>query len=125
VVGEREPLVLDRPGDVFRELAQPRRPRGRIGVELEPVLADVDQLVDPDDATRVVAGTPAHAGNERIPPVQPAELLPGLFRDARVLGPVDDRREHAVDVEHDRRALGRLPQPLEQLVRLHAPTIRG
>ena len=88
------------------------------------MLADVDEFVETDDPAGVVAGTTADAGDERVLVVQPAELVARLVRDTRVLGPVDDRGEDTVDVQHDSRALGRLPQPFEQLVRLHAPTIR-
>ena len=89
------------------------------------MLADVDDLVETDDAPCVVADAAAHAGDERVPAVQPAELVAGLLGDAGILRPVDDRREHAVDVQDDGGELRRLPQPLEQLVALHPPTIRA
>ena len=80
---------------------------------------------EPDDPPCIVPGPATHAGDQRVLVVQPPELVARLLGDARILGTIDDRGEHAVDVEDDRRALGRLPQPLEQLVRLHAPTIRA
>jgi len=87
---DSEPLVLDRPRDALGELTQPRGPCRRFGVELETVLPDVDEVVEPDDAPRVVTGAAAHAGNERVPAVQPTELLAGFLRHARVFGTIDD-----------------------------------
>ena len=78
------------------------------------MLADVDELVEPDDPTRVGARAAADAGDERIAAVQPAQLLPRRVGHDGVVRHVDDRGEHAVDVEQDRRPRGRLREPREQ-----------
>ena len=102
----RQVLVL-RPGParLRQEARQPRRPCVRLRLELETVVADVDELGNTDDALGVLACPPADARDERVAGVQSPQLLLGLRRDARVLGTGDDRRERAVDVEQDRRAL--------------------
>ena len=81
VEADRERLPLDVvPGDGRREALQALAPVGRLRLELEPVLADVGELVDADDPPRVVGGAAADAGDERVAAVQPAQLDPRLVR---------------------------------------------
>ena len=92
-----------------RELLQPLAPVRGLGLELEPVLADVDELVEADDPPRVGARPAADAGDERVAAVQAAELGARLLRHGGLVRHVDDRREHAVDVEQERGPL-RVPR---------------
>ena len=123
--GER--LALDVvPVDRRRERVQPLAPVGGLRHELEAVLADVDELVEPDDAPRIRAGAAADAGDERVALVQPRDLGARLLRHDGLVRNLDDRREHAVDVEQDRRARRVLGEPREQgAVAVHAPRIRA
>ena len=88
-------------------------------LELEPVLADVDELVEPDDPPRVGARPAADAGDERVPAVQAAKLGACLLRHDGLVRDVDDRGEHAVDVEQERRPLRCLGELREQRGRDH------
>ena len=100
----RELLVLRRgPGDLCEKPLQPFAPPGCLAVKLQPVVPDVDELGDADDSLRIRPGTTRDARDECIAPVQAAKLLTRLVRDARILGPRNDRCEHAVDVQEERR----------------------
>ena len=115
VEADRERLSLDVvPVDAVGEGLEPLAPGQRLGLELEAVLADVDQLVEPDDPARVVARPAADAGDERVAAMQPAQLLAGRLRHGSVARHVDDRCEDAVDVEQDRRPFRLLGEPCEQ-----------
>ena len=70
--------------------------------------SDVADAVDSDEPRRVLAGAAADARDERVAAGEPRHLGSRLLRDRSVLGPRDDRRERAVDVEEDRSALGSL-----------------
>src|SRR5207247_11178997 len=59
----------------------------------------------------------ADARDERIAGREAPQLSRRLRRNGRVVGPWDDRREHAVDVEQNRRSRGILGQAGE---RVHA-----
>ena len=112
---DRERLPLDVvPVDAVCEGLEPLAPGQRLGLELEAVLADVDQLVEPDDPARVVARPAADAGDERVAAMEPAQLLAGRLRHGGVARHVDDRCEDAVDVEQDRRPFRLLGEPCEQ-----------
>ena len=78
------------------------------------MLADVDELVEPDDPARIGSRAAADAGDERVAAVQPAQLRSGRLRHGCLVRHVDDRREDAVDVEQDRRPFGLLGEPREQ-----------
>ena len=97
-----ERLALGWPVDARRERRDPVGPCGGLRRQLEAVLADDCDAGNPDEALDVGAGATADAGDERVARGEPRELVPGLLRDPRVLGPLDDRRERAVDVEEDR-----------------------
>ncbi len=115
VEADRERLPLDVvPVDAVCEGLEPLAPGQRLGLELEAVLADVDQLVEPDDPARIVARPAADAGDERVAAVEPAQLLAGRLRHGGVARHVDDRCEDAVDVEQDRRPFRLLGEPCEQ-----------
>jgi len=47
----------------------------------------------------VCTGTAGDARDECIAPVQAAELVARFVRDAGILGPRNDRREHSVDIQ--------------------------
>ena len=78
------------------------------------MLADVDELVEPDDPPRIGARAAADAGDERVAAVQPAQLLTRRLRHGGLVRHVHDRGEDAVDVEQDRRPAGILGEPREQ-----------
>ena len=65
--------------------------------------ADADDAVHAEPRAHVVAGAPAHDRDERVPRHEPLELGARLRRRRGVLGPLDDRREDAVEVEEQRR----------------------
>jgi hypothetical protein len=51
---------------------------------------------------RVCTGTAGDARDKCVALVEAAELVARLVRDAGILGPRNDRREHAVDVQKHR-----------------------
>ena len=83
------------------------------------MLADVDELVDPDDAPGLRLGTSADTGDERVPPAEPAKQRARRGRHARVLRAVDDRRERPVDVEQERSLRGPLGQTRDRISGVH------
>ena len=96
----RQVLVLELvPFDSGQERTQPLGPRVGLGVELQPMVSHVRQLRHADDPAGVVAGASRDAGDKRVARVQPPQLRPRLLGHGCVLGPRDDRCEHAVDVE--------------------------
>ena len=102
VRGRQRLHLLPGPRPLARKRVNAVGPRRRGRLELEAVLADVAQAVDPDDLACDLAGPAGHARNEGIPVGQPLELPAGLGRYRRILGARHDRREHAVDVEEER-----------------------
>jgi uncharacterized membrane protein YfcA len=78
----------------------------------------VEDPVHADEPVRVRAGPPADTRDKRIAPRQPPQLRPRLLGNLGQLRPRDDRRERAVDVEHDRGTRGIGSQSLERI--LHA-----
>jgi hypothetical protein len=101
----RDALVLDsRPLDRRQEIDEPTRPFVCAVRQLEPVVPNVNQLGQADHMPCVGFRPPTDARNERVPRREPSQLRPRLRRHACVLGSRHDRREHAVDVEQDRRA---------------------
>ena len=125
VEGDRQRFSLDvLPVDRRREPQQPLAPRSRLRDELEPVLADIHELVEPDDASSIRPGAPADARDERVTGVQPAQLGPRLLRHGRLVRHVDDRGQHSVDVEEERGPLGLPGQPRDQVGSGHRPRIR-
>src|SRR6476646_6387685 len=77
-------------------------------IEPHPVLADADDLVEPDHAARIFLHPPAHAGDERVPARELSHHLAGGLRHGGILRPADDRCERAVHVQEDGSEL-RLP----------------
>ena len=101
--GDRERLRLEiRPAGAGRERVDAIGPRARLRRELESVLADVGELVDPDDPAGDVAGATGDARNERVALGETAKLGAGLRRDSRVVAVLDDRRQDAVHVQEER-----------------------
>ena len=111
--GQRLPLDIV-PVDAGGEGLQPLAPCPRLRLELEAVLADVDQLVEADDPARVGARAAADACDEGVAADAGGELLAGRLGNGGVVRHVDDRGEHAVDVEQDRRPFRLLGEPCEQ-----------
>ena len=112
-------LVLDllrRPARVAGERVDPPPPRLRLRIELEPVRADVDDPVDADAGANVVARPAADDADEPVAAGEPLQLGARLRRSGRVLGPRDDRREHAVEVEEEARLVRRGREALHQCV---------
>ena len=65
------------------------------------------QLVDADDLARDARSAgPVTQATSAVAAGEPPQLRARRVGDARVLRPGDDRREHAVDVEEERRAFG-------------------
>ena len=95
-----------------------RRPSRSAGIELEAMLPDVRERVDADDPPGLRSGPAAHARHERVPRRESSQLAASRVGHARVLGPRDDRREHAVDVEEQRRGGGIQPE-LREGIRRH------
>ena len=93
------------------------RPVPRLGGELETVLADDRDARDAQHPLDVGARPPAHARDEGVAPGQPGELAARLVGHARVLRPLDDGRERAVDVEQHGSARGVLREPGDKVVR--------
>jgi hypothetical protein len=71
--------------------------------QLEPVVPRVGDRVDPDHAPRVLRPPSGHAADQAVALAQPAKQQRGVLRHRRLLGPLDDRRQRAVDVGEDRR----------------------
>jgi hypothetical protein len=121
VVREGERLVLHREPDGLAEApdlaGELRRPR----VELQAVVSDVLDPFHADEAARVGAGTPAHAGDEEIAPGEPLQLGSGVVGNGRQLRARDDRRQGAVDVEDQRASLGSAREWGEERGGLHRP----
>jgi hypothetical protein len=111
--GERLPFDVV-PVHAGSEGLEPVAPRQSLRLELEAVLADIDELVETDDSARIGARAAADAGNERVAAVQPAQLLPGRLRHGRRVRHVHDRCQDTVDVEQDRRPIGLRSEPREQ-----------
>ena len=99
-----EALQLDfllRPRRVGRERGEYASPAIGLWLELEPVRADADDAVYAQSSADVLARAPADDCHERVPADQPPELSARLGRRHRVLRPLDDRRENAVEVEEE------------------------
>ena len=78
--------------------------------------ADADDAVHADAGSHVLARPAAHDRDERVAPDEPLELRARLRWRGRVLRPLDDRRQHPVEVEEQSR-LGRISrEPREEIV---------
>ena len=86
-----------------------------------PCEPTIDDAVDGDALAHVVAGAAADDGDERVAADEPRELRARLGGRIRVLGTLDDRREHAVEVEKEACFPGRRGQTVEQRVRRQRP----
>ena len=91
------------------------------------MLADDRDTVDGDERLDLGGGTAADACDEAIPRRETRQLVPRPVRHPRVLGSLDDRGEHSVDVEHYGGSTGLGGEASKQLVggRLHRARIRG
>ena len=103
--GQRLPL-LPRPGPRTREVVHALGPRAGARLELEAVLADVAEVLDADDRACHVARPAGDARDEGVAAAQTLELAARLGRHRGVLGSRDDRSQHAVHVEEERRQVG-------------------
>jgi hypothetical protein len=83
-------------------------------VELESVRPDAHDAVDAEASAHVVAGAARDDRDEGVAVREALQLLPRLGRRVRVLRTRDDRREHAVEVEEQPRALRLGREALEQ-----------
>src|SRR5205814_9342196 len=72
-----------------------------------------------DHTPRVVAPAAGDRGHEPVLLREPLQLAARLRRHRRVLRPLDDRGEHAVDVEEDRGPLRLGREPPKELRRSH------
>ena len=117
VVGERKALVLGGEPDGVSERRDPALELGGALVELEPVVAHVADPLDADERGRFLARAAADAGDEEVGADEPPELGLRCGRHLGELGPVDDGREGSVDVEQERRLVGRLAERGQQIHR--------
>jgi hypothetical protein len=116
----RQPLHLDllrRPRRVGRERREGASPAVGLRLELEAVRADAHDAVHADARAHVVSGPSAHHRNEGVLGDEALEFAASLGRCNRVLRPLDDRREDAVEVEEESRFVGAGGQLCEQIVR--------
>ena len=70
------------------------------------MLADVPELGHADDSLRIGARPPRDARDEAVAARESPQLPADGVGHARPAGIVDDRRQHAVDVEEQRRRVG-------------------
>ena len=100
----RQPLGL-RPARRRRggEVVDPSPPASACRIQLEPVRAGVDDPVDADPSRTSSPSPAGHDGDERVTADEPLELRTRLVGGHGVLRPLHDRREHAVEVEEERR----------------------
>jgi hypothetical protein len=80
------------------------------------VRAHADDAVDPEARPHVVARPPAHDRYERVPVDEPPEFGAGLGWRDRVLRPLHDRSEDAVEVEEEARSPGLGRELREEIV---------
>ena len=103
VVGDRQGLALDVAGRVAAKAWIRAAHVCGLRVELQAVLPRIDQLRDAHQLACHGARPARHTGDERVAGGEPAELGARRLGHARRVGAVDDRRQHAVDVEKQRR----------------------
>ena len=108
--------VMRRPRHTRREVANAPAPPLGIGIQLEAVRAHVHDPVNRDPLPHVVARSAADHADERVARHEPLELRARLGRRIGVLRPLDDRREHAVEVEEETDFTRHRRYPLEQRV---------
>jgi hypothetical protein len=96
----------------------PVRLRDGRRLELEPVLPDIAQPVHADDLAGELARATRDAREQAVRASESPQHGLRLGRHARVLGPLDDRREHTVHVQEERRPRGLGGKRGE---RVHAP----
>ena len=89
------------------------------------MLADDGDAGYPDHLLDLISRPPTHARDERIATDEARELAPRLVRHARVLWPVDDRRQRAVDVQQHGGPLGLCREQAERVVGHGRPRIRA
>jgi Sulfite exporter TauE/SafE len=117
VVGERQALVLHFAVHGFPEARDLRLEIVRSRIELEAVVADVPNPVEPHEPSGLIAASTAHEGDEEIGARQPFELRFRCQWDLRELGPGHDGSQRAVHVEDERASLGSFPERREQVGR--------
>src|SRR5206468_364873 len=83
---------------------------------LETVVAHIPERLEPDQAPGLGRTAPADAGDERVARLERSQELPCRPRHGRILGARRDRRERAVDVEDQGRAVGPGEEGSEQLL---------
>jgi len=119
VEGDRQAFQLDfggRPGCGRCEVGDLLPPAFSLPVQLEPVRAHVHDPVDRNAVAHVIARPPAHDGDEPVKTNEALQLRARLCGRICVLRPVDDRREHAVEVEEQRDLRRRSLQLTQELV---------
>ena len=68
---------------------------------LEPVIADVDELVEPDEPAGVLSPPTRHAADRRVAPGERRENVPCIIGHRHLVGARGDRGERPVDVAED------------------------
>jgi hypothetical protein len=120
------------PGVVLQllDLLQVRQGLGRhldlaVAQDLEPVVAEVDDVGEPDEVERVLRLASAYARHQEVPLAQPPEELLELVRHLGHVRRRHDGGQRAVYVREDRHRPRRLAPGLESLAYLrsvpHAP----
>ena len=109
--------AFEEPGGVVLATGD-RRIRARFLVsrqqQLETMVAGVADPVEPDQRSRVGGLAAGDAADQAEALGEPGEHLARPLWDRRVLGPLDDRGQGAVDVGQDRRSRGPFAQGAEQ-----------
>ena len=78
--------------------------------------AEVGDRAERDDAAGVGRAAPRHAGDDAVVLGDLDQRPAGGLGHVGVVRVLDDRRQHAVDVEQDGGALGVLPEGAQELV---------
>ena len=85
------------------------------------MVAHVLDALDPDEAAGVIAGAPAHAGDQEIGVCEPLELCPGRLGNGGQLRSRHDRGQRPVDVENDGAPPGSVGERGKESYGLHRP----
>jgi hypothetical protein len=99
-----------------REVGDLLPPVFGLRIDLEPVRADVDDAGHADALLHIGAGATADDRDETVAGDEPRELAARRRRRVRILRPLDDRRQDAVEVEEEPRFLRGRRHVLEQRV---------
>ena len=121
MIGQGKFLVFHGKAD---ELAEPGNLAGELasaGIELEAVVSDHLDPVDPDEPPRILSSPAADARNEQVASGEANQFGACCVRHGRELRSWCDRGERAVDVEDERAPPRGVGERGEELRGLHRP----